>query len=357
MEKIKICFGVTKANWGGAQKYVYDLATHLPPARFAVSVVAGGRGEFNDRLVKQKITVLTLNTLGRDISLWRDLVSFWRLFRILSKNRPDILHLNSPKMGLLGALAGRLARVKKIIYTSHGWPFLENRSALSRWFLKTLCWKIALLAHRTIVISESEKKETENWPFVRHKIRLIYNGLKPIDFLPQTEARKKLNLAERDLVVGTIAELHKNKGLEYLPKIDGVNFVVIGEGEERKSLEKNKNLILLGNIPNASSFLLAFDIFVLPSIKEGLPYVILEAGLAALPVIATRVGGIPEIIENNVSGVLVEPKDVRSLTSNIQLLISSPQLRKTYGENLRAKVQNNFNLEKMMSETRKIYEK
>src|SRR4051812_28358025 len=121
MAKIKILFAVTKGNWGGAQKYVYDLATSLPPADFEVSAMFGESGELKKRLDEKQIPVHSISALSRDIKIWSDLKAFGQIYQILRRERPDVLHLNSPKMGLLGALAGRLVGVKKIIYTSHGW--------------------------------------------------------------------------------------------------------------------------------------------------------------------------------------------------------------------------------------------
>lgn len=355
MGKIKIFYGITKGNWGGAQKYVYDLATGLPRERFEVSVISGQPGPLGDKLIAQNIKVFNLNSLGRDINLSRDLVAFWRLLKILLRHKPDILHLNSPKMGLLGALVGRLAGIKKIIYTSHGWPFLENRSIFGKIFFRILCWKITWLCHETIVISKSEQRNK--------KFHLIYNGIENINFLDKKLAREKLNLPENSLVVGTIAELHSNKGLEYLleaTKNIDATLVIIGDGELESELKLKANsskltAIFPGNIPNAATFLPAFDIFVLPSIKEGLPYVILEAGLAGLPVIASRVGGIPEIVENGVSGLLVKPKNSADVAEKINYLIAHPELQKIYGANLRERVQNNFGLEKMVAKTTAIY--
>lgn len=356
MEKIKICFGITKGNWGGAQKYVYDLATNLPPEDFEISVITGQPGVLCDKLVEKKIEVSRLAKLGRDIKLSDDIHAFFTLLSLFSHNRPDILHLNSPKMGLLGALAGRMAGVKKIIYTSHGWPFLEDRSRLSKLFFKILCWKICLFVHHIIVISESEKIRTRNWWLIRHKIHLIYNGIAPTDLLSREEARTKLDLPEKSFVVGTIAELHKNKGLKYLPPIADVNFIIIGDGDERNNLEKNnQHLTLAGNIPSAASLLSAFDIFVLPSIKEGLPYVILEAGLAGLAVIATSVGGIPEMIDHEKSGILVPTKNPEKIKRAIETLKNHSEIRQSYGENLKKSVESGFSLEKMVRGTVDLY--
>ena len=106
----KILLVITKSNWGGAQRYVYDLATNLPRDRFEVIVACGGSGTLITRLKESGVRVIPLGKLGRDISLGDDLGSFFSLLRILRTEHPDILHLNSSKAGGLGALAGRIAR-------------------------------------------------------------------------------------------------------------------------------------------------------------------------------------------------------------------------------------------------------
>jgi glycosyltransferase involved in cell wall biosynthesis len=346
MPKIKILLAITKGNWGGAQRYVYDLATNLPPERFAVSVAAGQGEELKKKLAAQNIPVFNLGALGRDIKLWSDGRTLWQLYRLLRQEQPDVLHLNSPKMGLLGGLAGRLVGIKKIVYTSHGWPYQEDRPHFAKLFLRALCWLITRLAHQTIVISRSE--------LTNPRFKLIYNGLGPINFRLRDEARAQLGLNKEDLVVGTIAELHKNKGLEYLPETAGAQIVIIGEGEERKKLE-NKNLKLAGHLNDAARLLGAFDIFVLPSIKEGLPYVILEAGLAGLPVVASAVGGIPEIVTDGLSGFLVEPKSSAALAQALQKLLTNPERRTQLGQELKTRVQTQFGLERMVRETAAVY--
>jgi len=170
--------------------------------------------------------------------------------------------------------------------------------------------------------------------------------------------------------IGIIAELHKNKGLGYAieacAKLDRTNhsffLVIIGEGEERERLEsliRNKGLgnriILTGPVTNAARLLSAFDIFILPSIKEGLPYSILEAGLAKLSVVASRVGGIPEIIEHNVSGVLTAAKDIDTLKSSLEMLIHDEVLRKSFGEELYKKVTTEFSFKDVLSDTQAVY--
>jgi glycosyltransferase involved in cell wall biosynthesis len=137
---------------------------------------------------------------------------------------------------------------------------------------------------------------------------------------------------------------------------------IIGDGQEKVSLnmlikEKGleKQIFLMGYMDHAAEYLKAFSIFVLPSLKEGLPYVILEAGSASLPVVATTVGGIPEIVEDMRSGVLVQPKNVRELAHAISFMIEHSDERRKYGSTLKERVATQFSLEKMIEGVVKIY--
>jgi glycosyltransferase involved in cell wall biosynthesis len=371
MAKIRICFAITKATSGGAQKYVWDLACNLPREQYELSLIAGLDGKLAEEMRSAGAQVTTLPSLDRDVNLFRDLASLFALIKYFRANKPDILHLNSPKMGFIGALAARLTGVKRIIYTSHGWPFLEPRSRLSKIFFQLLCWHLIKLSNYTIVISEAERAAVTRWALISNRLVTIYNGISETNHLSRSAARAQLNLPADALVVGTIAELHRNKGLTYLLTAAAalvqnhpqLHFAIIGEGEERHHLETlthdyslRNNIHLLGGKPEAATLLPAFDIFILPSVKEGLPYVILEAGLAGLPVVATRVGGIAEIIDHQQNGLLVTPANPNDLAEAIEQLIQNPAQRKTFGDRLRDKVKKNFTLEQMVSETRNLYQ-
>ncbi len=374
LKKTKILYVITKGVWGGAQKYVYSLAVNLPKDQFEAVVVCGQGGILKEKLLEQNIRVIEINNLKRDISIIEEIKSFFTLYKILQSEKPDALHLNSPKASGLGALAGRLLGVEKIIFTAHGWTFNEDRSFLSKSIIWLLSWVTIIFCHKVIVIASKEKAQALNIPFVgRSKIELIRNGIEKIDFLEKIEARKKLlpslsqNYESDTVWIGTIAELHKNKSHSYLITIlSKVNHpfvcIIIGEGEERKKLEKliatyrlEEKIFLVGFKEQASTYLKAFDIFTLISIKEGLPYGILEAGLASLPVIATRVGGIPDIIDSNTTGLLVSPENIHQTRDALEHLIENPEQRLEFGKNLHEKVEKEFSLEQMLEKTIKLY--
>ncbi len=365
MKKLFIC--ITKSNWGGAQKYVFDLATNLPKDKFDISVLLGGSGELKDRLEKAGIRVIMLKNSQRDINMFKVFMLGFTLIRIFWNERPDIVHLNSSQMGGSGGLAARLTGIKKIIFTGHGWAFNEDRPKWQKTFAKFFHILTIILSHKTIAVSEITKNQIPK--LFRKKITVIYNGIRPIEFLEKEESRKFLlpNVRGEVSWIGTISELHKNKGLKYaieaISKIkQNIIFVVIGEGEERKNLEnliegldlKNK-VFLLGRIPMASGYLKAFDIVTLTSITEALPYFLIEAGFAELPVLASNVGGIPEIIKDGETGILVDSKNPLLIKEKVEFLLENPDKAKDLGEKLRKQVSEKFTIEKMTVDTIKLY--
>jgi glycosyltransferase involved in cell wall biosynthesis len=369
--KIKILYAITKGNWGGAQKYVYNLATSLPKDQYETIVAMGEGTELAARLATQDIRAIRLARSGRDVKIVKDFFLLLDLIQLFREERPDIVHLNSSKMGALGAIAARLARIPRIIFTAHGWAFNEDRPRWQRGLIALTHWLTIILSHQTICLSEQEKSQVDNWPGVKNKLQIIRNGIEPINFLPQATARAELSPAlEPDTFwLGTIAELHQNKGLDFLieaisqlaPDHPELKVVIIGEGEEHAKLEKliaAKNLVnrifLIGQHREAGQYLLAFDLFVLPSRKEGLPFALLEAGQAGLPVIASRVGGIPEIITDN-TGLLVEVGNIAELTDTIEKVISHPDLITHLGHNLQKKIAQEFSLGRMLTATLTLY--
>jgi glycosyltransferase involved in cell wall biosynthesis len=331
---MKTLYVITKSNWGGAQKYVFDQATmrlKYPDAR--VAVAAGGDGELIQRLTKAGVPVTRIPLLERNVSFWKDIPVCISLIRTYKNQPPDVIHLNSSKIGILGALAGRVynlraVRKAKIIFTAHGWAFNEDRNFISRFLIRLASHLTILLCHEIIVLSKYEHDQVSAWRGAAKKLRVEKLRISPIHFTEKEHARRAIiekipRLSEHmnKKWIGTIAELHANKGLQF--GIDAINeirdrnfvWIIIGEGEARIKLQRRimklnlqNKIFLAGYIADASKLLQAFDVFMLPSIKEGLPYVLLEAEQAKLPIIATRVGGIPEYFDKKPNSI-VESKN------------------------------------------------
>ncbi|MGB2580808.1 MAG: glycosyltransferase family 4 protein [Minisyncoccia bacterium] len=375
--KKKILFIITKSNFGGAQKYVYDLATSMPKDKFDVAVALGGSGLLIQKLQEKGIRVLQISSLTRDLNTASDLSAFLELLSIFRNEKPDVVHLNSAKAGGVGTLAARLAHVPKIIFTAHGWAFNEERGRLQRIIIKFFSWITILLSHKTIAVSDAVKNDTKNWPLTNNKVVVIKNGIKEPEFYIKEIAREKLFALTNAIpmpdafILGTIAELHKSKGIQYaieafagIAQIDSrLHYFVLGGGDEKERLEglvKHYGLqgrvFLVGFVEDAARFLPAFDVFILPSITEALGLVILEAGYAGLPVVASNVGGIPEIIEEGKTGMLIQPRDSKGLAEAIKKIFESPTIRTSLGMALREKIIGDFSQEKALSATLYLYE-
>ena len=377
LSRKRILFAITKSNWGGAQVYVATLAKAAKEAGATVAVTlgsatgkAGAPGLLATKLMEDGIETIPLSSMRRDISLMREFSAFLELVRVIRKYKPDVLHVNSSKMGALGALAGRIAAVPTIIYTAHGWPHREPRNILWKLFVWVSSWLTVVLAHTVVVVSEHDRV-TAPVIFSRRKIVTIPNGIKEFPLLSKEAARHELAknnplLSAKRTWLLMIAELHKNKGIDVairslkdiLPAHPEVGLVVLGEGEERTALEKqcrelhcSDDVFFLGFTESARTYLAAADTYLMPSRKEGLPIALLEAGLASLPVLATDTGGIPEVIESNHSGIVVPVGAQAAFTKELLYLLNNEEVRARFGSALYDTVLRRYTESEMIAKT------
>ena len=351
----KILEIITKSNFGGAQKYVFELATTLDQEGVDVSVVFGGSGILKEKLEVAGINTFEIKSLGRDINILSDIKTFFALIKIIRRERPTTIHLNSSKIGGLGSVAGRLCRVPNIVFTIHGLAFNENRSWISKIIIKKFYWLIILLSHKSIAVSNDVKKQlTRNifFKIFNKKIVVIQNAIRPIDFIEKNHARSLISeKIETHLqgrhIIATIAELHNIKGIGYLIQAanriakenSDVIFVVFGEGTEKENLEKmirrfelEDKFFLLGFVDDAPKYLKGCNYFVLPSLYEGLGLSILEAKQAELPIAASNVGGIPEALKNYDKSEMFKTKNSEDIVLKIESLIKRfPVIERRFG--------------------------
>ncbi len=369
----KIIYAITKANWGGAQRYVHDLAIAARKEGYEVAVAVGERG-----LLTEKLDAAGIETIYFDLrqrrSFLSDLLTFGALFSMVQcfrRARPDIVHVNSAKAGGLGALAARLAGVPHIIFTAHGWEFNAPRSPLSKFGIRLFSWITMLLAHQTIAVSEAMKRDVEKWPGIHRRTTVIRNGTVCPLLLSRREARAKLAPASVGKYwIGMLSELNEAKCVEdairafalIVGRHPDATLIVLGEGRERSKLEDlirrlhlTKRVFLPGFRSDAPTLLNAFDLFIHTASTEALGYAILEAGCAGLPVIATRVGGIPEIIVDGEQGILVDANDPQMFAATIQSLMHDTRHAKELGARLKARVEKAFSKETMLSTTLSLY--
>jgi glycosyltransferase involved in cell wall biosynthesis len=364
--KKKLLFVITKGAWGGAGRYIYDLAIALQDD-YEVAVAVGGGGVLVQKLKHHHIRTIVIPTLARDVDAGRDSLAFFELYKIFKDEQPDIIHLNSSKVGALGAIAARLARVPRIVYTVHGWAFNEPVSLVSKAFRWVVSLGTMLLSHKVISVSHFDMLQS---PLGLHSVT-IHNGIRNLEFFDRGTARSEIltraGVPDDAFVVGSIAELHTNKGVDILIQaaylVDNVHVIVIGEGEERRALEQliadldmKDRVHLIGFVDEAYKYMKAFDVFVLASRKEGLPYAVLEAGAAEVPVIASAVGGVPEIVSDQLSGDLFHAFNDELLAESIQELKDSPNTCRHYADALKVRIDRYFNFDDMVRKTTEVYE-
>jgi glycosyltransferase involved in cell wall biosynthesis len=382
--KQKILYVITQGKWGGAQKYVYDLATNLS-ADFEITVAIGqknGEQDLQTKLSKwnqekeSKIKLIHLKHLRRSISPINDFLAIYELKKIYKKDKLDMIHLNSSKAGIIGSLAKLNIKNSKLIYTVHGWVFNEPlgivKIKLYTWLEKTT----AKIKDKIIVLSSQERQDAINKLKVQQKkLKIIKLGTElPREKLSKKQSLKKLEIIinkslGNNLLIGTIANFYKTKGLDILlqaispikNELTKTKFILIGDGPEKyrlinliKKYQLENIVYLAGKLNNASKYLPAFDLFVLPSRKEGMPFTLLEAINYKIPIISTCVGGIPELIKNKKTGLLVNPVQVNELTQALLTALNHPKNMSDYANN--ALMQNKrYSLKNMIDDTSRLY--
>ncbi len=375
--KQKILYIITKDDVGGAQKYVNDLIENLDKNLFETKLLRGGK---------------EIKWLSNKIWPWflflNDWLAILELAKIYKKEQPDIIHLNSSKAGVIGSLATKIYKISchllhvacpKVIFTAHGWVF-NPTNALSlpiRWFYILFHKIAALFQDKIICVSEYDYKLALQYKIApAFKLISIHNGIDPnIKFLDRETAKgeilKKLPTSNFRLPtnvpwIGSIGRLVKEKNYETFIKaatfIPDAIFFIIGNGLELTNLQQTinnlqltKRFFFIEPCGEDYKYLKAFDVFVMSSIKEGLPYILLEAMTAELPIVVTETGGIPEIIKNHENGLMVSQKNPEMLAKAVLGLIKNKNIANELKTTAKKIVQEKFNLKQMITKTALVY--
>lgn len=341
---------VTLGEVGGAQGYVASL---LPALAGEYDVVVGAHGGAFVREAAERsgIEFVHLEQLRRPISPWRDLRSFAELYRLLRRQRPDVLHASSSKAGVIGRLAAVAARVPVRVFTVHGWAFSAHSgaaSALYRW-----ADRIAGRATTaTICVSQRERADGLRARTCRaDRTVVIPNGVE-VDAYPQASLERAV---PRLIAVGRLAAPKDwSTLLSALTSLDSEAFAelaIVGDGPERERVEDELarrslegRVRLLGERDDVPRLLAEADVFLLASRSEGLPLSVIEAMAAGLPIVASDVGGLKELVRDGETGVLVPPGDPVALAEALRPLLANRELRRRLGRAGRARAKALFDL-------------
>ena len=372
---------ITRMIRGGAQENTLATVRGLERLGYWVTLVTGPtwgkEGELVSEAIENGVDVVIIPELIRELHPWRDFIVFFRLLSLFSRSPNAIIHTHTSKAGFLGRLAARFCRTPVVIHTPHGhvfhsyFPFLKEVLFLGMERL-TARW-----TNRLIALTEIEKQEHltlgvgKSWKWVT-----IPSGIDEKRFLGVSEARKQeirtfLSIPPVCKIVGFVGRLAPVKGpryfLEAIPKIrhwdPDAYFLFVGDGEERQALEERgrelgltRNVIWAGHQKQVSHFLALMDILVVPSLNEGMGRVIAEGGLLTKPVVGTKIGGIPDLIEHRETGLLVTPRHAGEIAQAVTELLKDPALGWALGKNLRIKVLSGFTERHMVESIHNLYQ-
>lgn len=353
---------------GGAEQHVLTLFQGVNAERFKLISGCLVDGPFSDLT-----EYLGIPTLRFPMKHALDLTLLPPLITELRKQKVDLIHTHGSRANLLGRLAGRWTNIPVIstVHSSLSKDYLTRKAAFAALGLDRLTLP---LTSGIITVSDALQREVS----LRggKNIRTIYNGIQP---LPQMEDavyrqsqrtffRKQWGISDNALVLGSIARLHPTKGLEtfveagaqLLTQFPHLHILIVGEGPLRSKLEDSLkgagiSYTLPGFIPKAYQVLPAMDLFILPSLSEGMGLVLLEAMQAHLPLIATHVGGVPEVIREGQDGLLIPPRDTQALVKACQTLLSEPFLSQKLIKSGIKRWQT-FELKQMIQKTENFYE-
>ncbi len=370
-EKIKVMHIVRPAA-GGIKNHLLALTGKSHGGRFH-HMVACPPGSLADALDGMGIETFRVPLRG-EISPGWDLAVIKRLFSLLKGTGADVLHAHSFKAGLVGSVAAGLAGVPAIVLTAHNSLFQKQRPGWQEMFL-ALGWRaMSGFSGRIITVSGALGREMAGREKINQgKIVTVYNGVAADRFNRGPDRDyllKTTGIPRGKRVVGTIARMAPQKGVgDFIRAAARVAessgeavFLAVGDGPLRADLERaavNLNLagkfFFAGERGDIERIMPCLDVFVLASYTEGLPLTVLESLAAGCPVVATRVGGIPEIITSGVHGLLVEPGDIEGLAGAILSLLGDGEKSRAMGERGRELVMRKFTVEEMVGCTERVY--
>lgn len=364
MGRLRICQLITELRPAGAERCVYELSRRLDPNRFSVHVAALRGGAVADWLKRAGIGVTVLNVRGK-----LDVAALARLANLLRRERFDLLHTHLFHADLAGRIAARMAGVANLVHTVHVaearfrlWQYAWSRMT-ANWCDRIVCVSQAVRDHH------ARKSHLPLWRY-----EVIYNGIDADAYSPNPQRREELRnrwgVGGDEILVAFVGRLNFQKNLPMLLEAfrrirrsrNDIHLVVAGDGPESPKLETfihenaSYRAICLGQTDDIAGVLAAADIFAMPSRWEGFGLAAAEAMAAGLPVIGTKVPGLTELIEEGVSGLLIDSEDTAALTAAISQLADDRDERVRLGSTGQKRIKERFSIEANITAHERLYE-
>lgn len=359
----KIAYVITQSEMGGAQKNIL-LLCHNFKNEYDITVYSGGEGNMIDKLHALGVKHVKVKDMVREINPLKDYKAYRFLTKEFKKNKYDIVHCHSSKAGVLGREAAKKTGINNIVFTAHGFVFNEPMNFIKKGIYKFIEKHEAKNTHTIICVDPEDVVLSKKYN-MKPKKNIVYipNG---IDFKEHSIEYEKTSTMDR-ITFGLVANFYATKGHKYL--IQAFNelieegykaqLILIGDGELKDSMgklaENNKNIKFLGYRQDAEKILKTLDCFVLSSVKEGFPYVILEAIKNKIPIIATKVGAVPEMLGNGEFGLLVDKEDSTKLKESMIYIINNRKEAKYKAELAYENCIKKYSIESCIDNTRKVY--
>lgn len=378
---------ITRLDHGGSAQNTMLTALGHERTHFEPLVVTGEAGRWDAqgglaatnenlrRLEKAAIRYHVVPSLVRPVSPWHDLVTLWSLIRILKREHAEIVHTHTSKAGVLGRLAAWLAGVSTVIHTPHGHVFYGHFGRVrSRIFLQVER-ALARMTSWLIGLTEAERQDHLDRGVGRpDRFAVIPSGIDLERFRQARAAGKAVpdwfNCPADSIIIGSIGWLTDIKGHRFLvdalaelkKEFPPLQLVIVGSGEQRDALMTQaaragmrEAVHLVGRRDEIDACLAGMDCFVLPSLNEGMGRALVEAMAAGLPVIASRVGGIPAVVQDGLNGLLVPPGDSRALAGALRRVLGDPSWARQLGEKATHSIGPDYGLSSMVRAIESVY--
>ncbi|MHC1738751.1 MAG: glycosyltransferase family 4 protein [Ignavibacteriaceae bacterium] len=363
---------IDEASLGGGQKHVLWLAQNIDKRKFRVSVACDKSGWLVDELGKENIKNYPISITNKP-----NLLSLIRIRRLIKSLRPLIIHTHGGTAGFYGRLGAMFLKDCRTIHTYHGIHYLNDKITIKKSVFRIIDKLFLSLTDRIICVAKSDfDSGVKAGVVIPEKTEVIYNG---IEIEAYTGGEKKGDSIEvilsgekeGEIIIGSIGRLHVQKGYSFLieaayeliKKYSYLRFHIVGDGELRSDLDSKirkygleDKFVLLGSREDVIDEVAKMDIFVLPSLWEGLPIVLLEAMAARKPIVATNVNGNKEILSDGETALLVNPGNAEEIVNKIDEILTDSALRGKLVENAFARVNEVFSLHNWIVKTERQYE-